>query len=125
MPMAACSKVASRRWPGPPSGTAYSAVHPGTAEDGARIVDSDADERGPMRISGLNWTATSPIAQSSASQTCNVASPTDMEQKEFGRARQSSSQLVKLSKPRDLPGGDADDTERYQATENYRPNGAK
>src|SRR5947207_6380030 len=40
MPTAACSKVASRRCPGPPSGTAYSAVQPGTADVGARIGES-------------------------------------------------------------------------------------
>ncbi len=49
MPIAACSKVHSRRCPGPPRGTAYSAVHPGTADDGASRISESGDSNGLMR----------------------------------------------------------------------------
>src|SRR5436309_5759572 len=55
MPTAACSKVASNKWPGPPSGTAYSAVQPGTADDGARSLGSIIGDAGNMRPR-LAWT---------------------------------------------------------------------
>jgi hypothetical protein len=35
--------VARRRCPGPPSGTAYSAVQPGTAEEGANVIESSIE----------------------------------------------------------------------------------
>src|SRR5438477_11640967 len=85
IPIAACSNVARSKCPGPPRGTAYSAVQPGTADEGARIVDSEADERGIMRSPVEDLTARH-RSRSLLVQGSNLASLTRTEQNEFRRA---------------------------------------
>ncbi len=82
IPIAACSKVARRRWPGPPRGTAYSAVQPGTAEDGASIGDSCSEEVCSIQSHRGEEHFPRP-ARYGRSSASNFASPTFSEQKEF------------------------------------------
>jgi len=96
MPIAACSNVARSKWPGPPRGTAYSAVQPGTAEDGASFGDSCSLEVCSMQSHRGEEHVLGPAKYARRSGS-NFASPTFLEQKEFRYDPVDSVQLVEVA----------------------------
>src|SRR4051794_1212557 len=120
MPIAACSNVASRRWPAPPSGTAYSAVHPGTVESGvSMVVSPEVLKRAIQASSRGNERGARYLSPARSRLKCRIQGAEGTEGN--CRAVPTSIELAEVPQPWNLPRRDCDDTECEQPAEHHRP----